>query len=450
MADGASLPEVPSAVSERRLATAMLSRSRFRPFWTPTLLGFLVALASPAAASPDQAPTRLDTRGRRASARSRSVRRPSPRAFEHWLRAQLARTPAEARDQLLLALVYDEDALALNVALTETELQLGAPRSARRALAQVRRRAPRSAVRSRLESALAALRGDAERALSRAQRAFHQSPRWTPEGAWLLGRAQAVSPETARTVAQRLEARLPSRPEPARAARDAWAARGKVEDLTRALGFAELAYARSEDPKDADALVELDHRLGAHARALARARVWLEARADPSAWARVIRTAAWSGEPSVALAAAQEGARLGAEPAVVAALAEARLVARNRALRATFDPKRGARRLLRAAARRPTTKTSTIGGPNPEDPLWRSLLEGAVRVEHDPWLAEGRARAPDAPGWVAAEGRLAGLRGDVEHARKQLGRALRLDPDRRLFWTWWRERRNEARPEASP
>lgn len=391
------------------------------------------ALSPPCFAAPpgSSAATGVHTRRRPSSAQNL----PSPRVYEHWLRAELARTreePDQAREQVLLALVYDERARPLQRALAELEVEVGTSRSSRRALRRLARFDPGAArlLRARWEAAHQRL----TQGLNEARRAFEARARWQPEGeTWLALAVEAGQP---RAAALRLAMVAPHRSEPHRvlAELDSVAEAGPRR-LRRARVHRERALAAAPDGPDGEALVRLDHRLGEDALAAARARAWLErAPSRSSRRALAVRAALWADDLASALELAEPALALGAAAEVSAALADEGVWARAPALR-----RRGLRPLARRlsavvpAAPRPRPKPTELSSALKE--LEAHLKLGRAGLSDRERLERLRAGDPDDPHVVGLSGILAHLDGDAEHARKRLGRAARLNPDAWLEWS---------------
>lgn len=408
------------------------------------LLGLMVfgatlplrALAGPPGANGS---TGVHTRRPRPSARSL----PSPRVYEHWLRAELARAEGElskAREQVLLALVYDERARSLQRALGELEVEVGSSRTARRALQALSRQDPSSA--RRLRALLRAREGDPAGGAAAARQAFEARRRWRPEGeTWL---ALAVAAGSPRGPAARLAKLFPRRPEPHRVLAELEAVEADpLQALARARRHRERALAANEDHADLVAVIAMDHQLGDDRLAAERARVHLAA--SPSEAARralAVRAACWADDLALALALAAEGERLSPGIALPVLVQEGVWFGAP-GLRGRLDPalRSRFRPLLRAArrARQGLARASVPPGAEERSDAREAWAELAERLElgmpapgDEARLRAGRIADPDDPFLLGLAGLLAEARGDGDHARKRLGRAARLDPGRWL------------------
>jgi predicted Zn-dependent protease len=218
--------------------------------------------------------------------------------------------PRRRAEELLLARVYDEESPRLLAALLRARLASGELRRAARALADLRRRAPRDPETASLAAELALARGRAAKARGAARRAFARDSTW-PRGRRLVEILEAQGHRRAALeVLRGATASNPRRPAPARAWARRLAASGRFEAARAARA---LAAHRAEAPRrDLLALVRADHRLGEDRVALARARALVEAwPSDPAVRRIAVAAALWAGRTDVAENLAREGLSLG-------------------------------------------------------------------------------------------------------------------------------------------
>ena len=402
----------------------------------------------------------------------------SPRAYEHWLRAHLARQAGDQTrtlDELRLARLYDEASQPVQAALLETRLRSGPREPPRWALA--RSFPPEHPGSFRALAAAARRSGDrALAARASRQAAATGSAQWSDWRLWAKDLQSLERDVAAVRVLREAVELFAESPEPARALAGLHVGRRRFRAARRAF---EWAAQRARDPwLDVAALASLDHRL--NEERLAAERIEAALAAWPSRrelWVPAVRAPLWLGTESLALARAERSVRLGTLSAQEAILIlavdggtvegspwldaayrhhERLLPAPIRAHKAVLEQRpRDAWRRLRAqpgaegAAHYRAELCAPSGrrlfvfehsvGPRPER-AWRSarnrLEKGRAGSSDRARLERWRQLHPDDPRVLASLGRWHHLRGGPARGIGDLERAVRLAPHWSLARRW--------------